>query len=44
VIASEGVGYFIFQGLVTPGREAEMLPEFRRVTESFRRTETAGKP
>jgi hypothetical protein len=40
VIASEGNGYFIFQGLVAPGREAEMLPEFRRVTETFRRTQS----
>jgi hypothetical protein len=43
VIASEKDGYFIFQGLVTPAREAEMLPEFRRVTETFRRTEAAGR-
>lgn len=38
VIAAEEDGYFIIQGLVGAEREAEMLPEFRRLTESFRRT------
>lgn len=37
VIALDGDGYFIVQGLVGADRAAEMLPELRRVTESFRR-------
>ena len=32
-------GYFIVQGLVGADRAAVMLPEFRKVTESFRRTD-----
>jgi len=39
VIAPDGGGYFIVQALVGMERAAEMLPEFRRVTESFRRTD-----
>jgi hypothetical protein len=39
VIAPDAGGYFIAQGLVGEGRAAEMLPEFRRVTESFRKTD-----
>jgi hypothetical protein len=39
VIAQEGSGYYIVQGLVGADRAAELLPEFRRVTESFRRTD-----
>lgn len=39
VIAPNDGGYFIVQALVGADRAAEMLPEFRRVTESFRRTE-----
>ena len=39
VIAPDGDGYFIAQGLVGADRAAGMLPEFRRVTESFRRVE-----
>lgn len=39
VIAPDGGGYFIVQALVGADRAAEMLPELRRVTESFRRTD-----
>lgn len=39
VIAPDGGGYFIIQGLVGVDRAAEILPEFRRVTESFRRAD-----
>ncbi len=40
VIAPDGDGgYFIVQGLVGTDGAAGMLPEFRRVTESFRRVE-----
>jgi hypothetical protein len=39
VIAPDGGGYFIVQGLVGADRATEMLPEFRRVTESFRKTD-----
>lgn len=39
VIAPDGGGYFIVQALVGADRAAEMLPEFRRITESFRRTD-----
>jgi hypothetical protein len=38
VIAPDGGGYFIAQGIVGADRAVEMLPEFRRVTESFRKT------
>lgn len=37
VIAPEGRGYFIFQGLVGPDGAPEYLAEFRRLTSSFRR-------
>lgn len=37
VIAPEGRGYFIFQGLVGLDGAPEYLAEFRRVTDSFRR-------
>ena len=40
VIAPDrGDGYFIIQGLVGADRAAEILPELRRVTESFRRVD-----
>lgn len=40
VIAPDGGGgYFIVQGLVGAEKAAAMLPEFRRVTESFRRAD-----
>lgn len=39
VIAQDGDGYFIVQGLVGADRADAMLPEFRRVTESFRKVE-----
>ncbi|HVG11315.1 MAG TPA: hypothetical protein VNM67_26685 [Thermoanaerobaculia bacterium] len=39
VIAPDGDGYFIAQGLVGTDRAAGMLPEFRRVTESFRKVD-----
>lgn len=39
VIAPDGGGYFIIQALVGADRAAEMLPELRRVTESFRRAD-----
>jgi len=32
VIAPEGEGYFIVQGLVIAGRAPAILPEFKRVT------------
>lgn len=38
VIVPDGGSYFLVQGFVGPERAAEMLPEFRRVTESFRKT------
>jgi hypothetical protein len=38
MIAPDEGGYFIIQGLVTPGRAAEMVPEFRSVTATFRRS------
>lgn len=38
VIAAEEDGYFIMQGLVSAERGDEMLPEFRHLTGSFRRT------
>jgi hypothetical protein len=37
VIAPNGDHYFIAQGLVGASRGEEMLPEFKRVTESFKR-------
>jgi hypothetical protein len=37
VIAPADGTYFIVQGFVEPGRAAEFLAEFRRVTDSFRR-------
>lgn len=37
VIAAQEDGYVIIQGLVGADRETEMIPEFRRLTESFRR-------
>jgi hypothetical protein len=37
VIAPDGGGYFIVQALVGADRAAAMLPEFRKVTGSFRR-------
>jgi len=41
VIAPDGGGgYFIVQGLVGAGRADEMILEFRRVTESFRKTDS----
>lgn len=36
IAQSDAGGYFIVQGLVGMDRAAAMLPEFRRVTESFR--------
>jgi hypothetical protein len=39
VIAPDGGGYFIVQAHVGSDRAAEMLPEFRRITESFRKTD-----
>lgn len=39
VIIEKGSGYFIVQAFVGAERAAELLPEFRRVTESFRRTD-----
>ena len=36
IARSDAGGYFIVQGLVGTDRAAGMLPEFRRVTESFR--------
>jgi hypothetical protein len=37
VIIPDGTGYFIAQGLVRADEAAEMIPEFRAVTASFRR-------
>lgn len=39
IAPDEGGGYFIVQGLVGMDRAAEILPELRRVTASFRRTD-----
>ena len=46
VVAPEAGGYVIVQGLVGARKAAEMLPEFRRVTASFRKTtsEEASRP
>lgn len=41
VIAPDGAGYFVFQGLVGSAGAAEYLDEFRRLTESFRRRAVA---
>jgi len=38
VIAQEGEGFFIVQGLVIAGRAPAILPEFKRVTATFRRS------
>jgi hypothetical protein len=38
VIVPEPGGYLIVQGLVGDGKAVDMLPEFRRVTETFRKT------
>jgi hypothetical protein len=38
VIAPDEGGYIVIQGLVGKARAAEMLPEFRRVTATFRNT------
>jgi hypothetical protein len=38
VIAPDEGGYIVIQGLVGKARAAEMLPEFRRVTATFRTT------
>lgn len=44
VIAPDGAGYFVFQGLVGSEGAAEYLAEFRRLTDSFkRRSVAAGK-
>jgi hypothetical protein len=37
VIAPDEGGYFIIQGFVGPARAAAVVPEFRRVTETFQR-------
>lgn len=37
VIAPDGAGYFVFQGLVGSDAASEYLTEFRRLPESFRR-------
>ena len=37
VVAPDPGGYFIFQGLVGSDIAAEYLPEFQRLTASFRR-------
>jgi hypothetical protein len=38
VVAVDQRTYFLMQGIVGAARAAELLPEFRRVTETFRRT------
>lgn len=38
VIVPDVTGYFIVQGLISAGRSDEVLPEFRRITATFRRT------
>jgi hypothetical protein len=37
VLLPDGGGYVLMQGMVASGRAAELLPEFRRVSETFRR-------
>lgn len=37
VIVPDVTGYFIIQGLISAGRADEVLPEFRRITETFRK-------
>ncbi len=37
VVVQDGDGYFIIQGLVGAARAPDFLPEFRRVTSSFRK-------
>jgi hypothetical protein len=44
VIAPDEGGYFIIQGLVSADRAAVVLPEFRQVTETFRKLEEARRP
>ena len=39
IVPDDGGYYFIVQGLVGVDRAAEMVPEFRRITESFRKTD-----
>lgn len=39
VLASNGSGYFLIQGIVLAERATEMLEEFRRVTATFRRVQ-----
>jgi hypothetical protein len=38
VVLPDGVGYVLMQGLVASARAAEMVPEFRRVAQTFSRT------
>ena len=38
VMIPDATGYFIAQGLIRADRAAEMVPEFKAVTKSFRRT------
>ena len=38
VIVPDVTGYFIVQGLISAGRAEELLPEFRQITATFRRT------
>ena len=38
VVAPDPGGYYIVQGFVSPARAAEVVPEFKRVTSTFRRT------
>ena len=39
VLASDGAGYFLIQGMVIAERASEMVEEFRRVTATFRRVQ-----
>jgi hypothetical protein len=43
VVAPEPGGYLIAQGLIVSARAPEMLPEFRRITASYRRTGNRGQ-
>jgi len=39
IVPDGGGGYFIVQGFVATDRAVELLPEFRKLTESFRKTD-----
>lgn len=44
LILADGTTYYVAQGLVTPSRLPKLLPVFRRVTSTFRRTPENVRP